>query len=555
MQEIKTSIAAVCAELFDQEVDVVLTRPDTQFGDYATNVAMQLAKPLGKNPREIAESIAAKIRENSSDVIDDISVAGPGFLNITLTDTALIASLQSDISQLSPYKRVLLEYSCPNAFKELHTGHLYQTVVGDSMGRLLEATGAKVYRANFGGDVGLHVAKCLYGIIQKLDGEHPEKLAQITDTERPEWISSAYVAGSGAYESDESAKQRITELNTQVYAIHNEEDHQSNLAQLYWTCRGWSYDYFKAFYEEIRVEPFDKYYPESTTATPGMSLIEQNKGTVFADSDGAVVFDGEAVGLHTRVFITSKGLPTYETKDLGVIAEEAADFSYDKRMIMTGNDQSEYMKVVFAALAAFNPELAAKQTHLTHGTVRFGTGQKMSSRLGNVTRAADVIQTVSQTVADTNPATDHYTTALAAIKYSFLKHRLGGDIAFDINESVSLEGNSGPYLQYAHARARSILAKTTVQPASLTDLEPGERLLAQKLSEYTEVVQRSATELLPHHICTYLYELSQEFNRFYEKNRVISDPRETQRLQLVTLYANTLKQGLSLLGIHAPNQM
>lgn len=555
MQEISQVIQNAVKELFNVDIEVVLTRPDEQFGDYATNVALQLAKQVGKNPREIAEALAVKIRENSVKTLKSIDVAGPGFLNITLSDEALTTGLTYDLHEIKQYDAVLLEYSCPNAFKELHTGHLYQTIVGDAMGRILEATGSKVYRANFGGDVGLHVAKCLYGIVQELGGEFPEKLSSVDTLNRAQWISGKYVAGATAYEEDESAKASITEINSKIYAFHADNDHESSLAQIYWTCREWSYDYFKDFYEKIKVEPFNKYYPESSTTQPGLDLVRQHTGTVFSESDGAVVFEGEKSGLHTRVFITSKGLPTYEAKDLGVIFAEIDDFTYDKRVIMTGNDQSEYMKVVFAALAEINTEVAAKQTHFANGTIRFGTGQKMSSRLGNVTRAVEVIEEIDRVIAEQNPDSDHYATALAAIKYSFLKHRLGGDIAFDITESVSLEGNSGPYLQYAHARARSVLRKADAIGAIPDNLEEGERSLARKLNEFQEVVARAAHDFMPHHITGYLYELSQVFNRFYEHNRVIGDPREAERLYLVNQYADTLKNGLSLLGVHAPDQM
>jgi arginyl-tRNA synthetase len=286
-----------------------------------------------------------------------------------------------------------------------------------------------------------------------------------------------------------------------------------------------------------------------------MQLVKAHTPGVFAESDGAVVYKGEDAGLHTRVFVTSKGLPTYETKDLGVITNEVKDFAYDKRILITGNDQSEYMKVVFAALRAIDAELAAKQNHLTNGTVRFGSGEKMSSRLGNVTSATEVIKTVGAAVeAETEELRSQVT--LGAIKYSFLKHRLGGDIAFDVNESVSLEGNSGPYLQYAHARARSILAKApNFEAGGLHDMTAPERSLARKLTEYSEVVEQAVTEFMPHHICTYLYELAQVFNRFYEQSRVIGDEREAMRLTLVRTYALTLEQGLGLLGIAAPEKI
>ena len=554
-QDLEQTIAAAVQELFGQTVRVELTRPEEQFGDYATNVALQLAKPVGKNPREIAQALAEHFANDPFMRLKKAEVAGPGFLNLTLTDEALAAATELRVAELYKGHRVLLEYSCPNPFKELHTGHLYQTIAGDAIGRMLEATGVTVFRANFGGDVGLHVAKCLYGIVQELGGEVPKCLAEVPENQRSAWLSAAYVRGAKAYEEDPQAKEAVASINAQVYAFHTMDDHESGLAQIYWTCREWSYDYFKAFYHQIEVEAFNRYYPESECAEPGLAAVRKHIGTVFVESDGAVVYQGEDAGLHTRVFITKQGLPTYETKDTGVILLEAKDFTYDKRVIMTGNDQSEYMKVVFAALGAMNPELAAKQVHVANGTVRFGGGQKMSSRLGNVTKAVDVLRVVDDAVAAERPDSSHEQTALAAIKYSFLKHRLGGDIAFDVDESVSLEGNSGPYLQYAHARARSILARAQAAEADLAGLTADERSVVRKLAEYNEVVARAADDMLPHLICTYLYELAQKFNQFYEHNRVVDDPREAVRLGLVRRYADTLKHGLTMLGITAPERM
>jgi arginyl-tRNA synthetase len=551
-QELVQAVAAATKKVYGVDVVPELSRPDEQFGDFSTNVALKLAGQLGQNPREVAEALGAELTTHK--LLSEVTVAGPGFLNFWLSDGALLDHVKTAVSEINAGRKVLLEYSCPNAFKELHTGHLYQTIAGDALGKLFEATGATVYRANFGGDVGLHVAKCLYGIVQKLGGEFPGLLFEVPIDKRSQWLSEAYVTGAKAYEDDPAAKSTIDDINGQVYGFHTMEDHETDMAQIYWECRDWSYTYFKEFYTDVEVAPFDKYYPESTTTTPGLEVVKSNTPGVFEESDGAVVYKGEDAGLHTRVFITSKGLPTYETKDLGVIMSEYKDFAYDKRILLTGNDQTAYMKVVFAALNALDAELASKQTHITNGTVRFGSGQKMSSRLGNVTRAVDVLNTIADTVEADNETVKHQIT-LGAIKYSFLKHKLGGDISFDVSESVSMEGNSGPYLQYAHARARSILTKTKGVIPPYTEVSKSERSLVRKLGEYSEIVSLSVHELLPHHICTYLYELAQTFNRFYESNRVIGDARESQRLALVTAYADTLKQGLGLLGIDAPDRM
>jgi arginyl-tRNA synthetase len=457
---------------------------------------------------------------------------------------------------LPPVKQILLEYSCPNPFKEVHTGHMYQTFLGDALGRMYERAGTKVFRANFGGDVGLHVGKAMWGILQELGGEYPEKLDNIEEIGRPAYLGRAYVAGSSAYEADEEAKLEITTLNKKVYQLHADSDHESAFARIYWTCRQWSYDYFTTLYARIGAEPFDKFYPESTTSMPGLELVEGNTGDVFKESEGAIVLPEEISGLHTRVFVTSQGLPTYETKDLGVIALEAADFTYDKRIIMTGNDQSEYMKVVFKALELINPELGAKQTHVINGTVRFGDGKKMSSRLGNVSRALDVLEVASEVVTAEND-TMRNQISLGALKYSLLKNRIGGDIAFDLEQSVSLEGNSGPYLQYAAVRAMSILAKVTEakNAEGTAELDEYERTLAWQLAQYGDAVQQALVDSSPHHVCSYLYALSQSFNRFYENSRVVGDEREGLRVQLVARYREVLTEGLGLLGIEVPERM
>ncbi len=459
-------VSAIVKELFNVDVDVVLTRPEPQFGDYATSVALQLAGRVGKNPREVAEAIVEKLR--ASGEYSDVSVAGPGFINIRLGDASLIASLEATprTDESSTY---VIEYSCPNAFKELHTGHLYQTIIGDILARLVETTGNTVHRTSFGGDVGLHAAKCLWGMIATLGGEFPEKLDDVEQTPfaRARWISECYVRGASGYEESDEAKGVIDELNKTIYSLHLQPENESAIARLYWTTRQWSFDYFDAFYDLLHVDHM-RYIPESETMPIGMDVAREQltKGNL-RESDGAVVFDGdESKHLHTRVFITSKGLPTYETKDIGVIWLEKRDYDFDKRILITGNDQQEYMRVVFAAAETFRPELTGTMTHLTNGTVRFGDGSKMSSRLGNVTRAIDVFDIVREKVSElVKDETLVDTVTLGAIKYVFAKYRLGGDISFDIDETVSLAGNSGPYIQYAHARARSILAKSDVQPA------------------------------------------------------------------------------------------
>jgi arginyl-tRNA synthetase len=553
----KNQLIEIISRLFDLSVEPEITRPEPKFGDYSTNIALKLAGQLHDNPRAVAEKIAAQLEETG--LYKQVAIAGPGFINVFVKDATLLSTIGATPEKYFDGQRIVFEYSCPNAFKELHTGHLYQTIYGDITARLMLLGGADLQRTSFGGDVGLHVAKCLYGIVAKLGGVLLGKLQEVDSDPfvRSSWISSCYVAGAKAYEESAETKAEIDTLNKTIYGFHASKDHESPLAKIYWETRKWSFAYFDAFYDLIAVEKM-RYYPESETAPIGMNVVQEQlaKG-LLKQSDGAVVFEGdESKHLHTRVFVTSKGLPTYETKDIGVIWLEQQDYGFDHRFILTGNDQKEYMRVVFAAAEAFQPELAGTMTHMTNGTVKFADGQKMSSRLGNVTRALDVIEIVRAKITelvDDASLVDEVT--LGAIKYAFARYSLGGDISFNIDETVSLAGNSGPYLQYAHARARRIIEKLAYVPESLDMIYREDQDLIRKLGEYTDVQSLAIQRLQPHLICNYLFELAQEFNRYYEKNRVIDDEKEAHRAAIVQTYADTLKNGLSILGITAPNKM
>jgi arginyl-tRNA synthetase len=543
--EYEKAIADICQQLFNVKAKPDLVRPEVQFGDFSTNVAMQLAGKLNNSPKEIAEKIIDELKKQNTEA----SIAGPGFINLKLQDAELIK--HTGKVNKSRNDKLLLEYSCPNAFKDLHVGHLYQTILGDCLARVYERLGAKVYRVTYGGDVGLHVARSIWAIVKELGGENPGGLSKINEAERGPWLAKMYVNGTKADETASSG-QEIAAINKRIYEIHDKNDKTSPLAKIYWTTRQWSYELFDQFYKEIKVKEFDRSIGESETYRPGLEIVKKHKNSVFVESDGAIVLDKDKSGLHTRVFVTKEGLATYEAKDLGVITLEAKSYEYDKRIIMTGNDQKEYMQVIFAALNLINPELGKKQNSVTHGIVKFGDGQKMSSRLGNTTRAFDVLRAAQTNVKNNDP-----NVALGAVKYTFLKNSIGGDISFDLEQSVSIEGNSGPYLQYALVRARSILKKGESQstfPVGL-ELDPQERRLTAWLTRYQETLEECVNQNSLHYLCNYLYELSQVFNSFYETSRVIDDPRSNLRLWLVKRYEETLADGLGNLGIPTPEEM
>ena len=552
--ELSNTIAELIKERFSLDISPELSRPEPQFGDVSTNVALKVAGLTKKKPHDVAAELAKHLRE--LDDLIEVNVAGPGFINLRFNDAALLANWSLELPQTYRHKNVVVEYSDPNPFKVLHAGHLYTSIMGDAIANLVEGAGAHVHRVNFGGDVGLHVGKTMWAIVRALGGEHPEKLADIDKEKRADWMAARYVEGTVAYDDEESVKGEIIAYNRAVYALHSDDDHDSPFAKIYWTCRQWSYDYFDAFYARIGTS-FEKYYPESQTSERGLKEVKAQIGEVFAESEGAVVFAGEAFGLHTRVFINREGLPTYEAKDVGLIFTKYDDFKFDRSIVITGNDQEQYMEVVLKAIEQFAPELAHASTHLTHGIVKLAGGVKMSSRKGNFLRAVDVLNYAHKANAELNGAGSDGTVSLGAVKYAFLKQRMGGDIVYDPDESVSIHGNSGPYLQYAHARACSIRAKSSEKAIDSADatFDASERALALKLSEYSDVTTRALEDLMPHLVCTYLYELAQAFNRFYESSRIIGDPRETTRLLLVDRYQQTLAHGLGLLGITAPEHL
>lgn len=562
MEKFEKIISEIVKNLFSIEVAVELSRPELKFGDLATSVAMQIVKQVGKNPREIAEQISEELRKD--DNFAEVTTAGPGFINLRLSDKYLIGELNEMVKSSKSYgksklyenKVVVTEYSDPNPFKVLHVGHFYTSVVGDAISNLIESAGGKVHRVNFGGDVGLHVAKTIWAIIENLGDESPDKLTEIPVEERSDFMGECYILGTRAYEENENAKAAITEYNKKIYALHKDSDHESGFAKIYWTCREWSYNYFDAFYEKIGTK-FEKYYPESTTSEVGLETVkEQLKNGVYEESNGAVIFDGEKYGLHTRVFINREGLPTYESKDVGLAVMKWDDYHFDKSVIITGNEQAEYMKVVMKSMEQFAPELVARTTHLTHGMVKLPGAEKMSSRRGNFLRAIDVLDLVSEEYKKTQGVVDDK-LILGAIRYTFLKNRLGGDLIFNTEESVNMQGNSGPYLQYSIVRAKSILRN--VNTSFNSDIQTGfnkfERALLVKLLEFQDVIDMATKELSPHQICTYLYELAQNFNRFYENSRVAGDLREDLRARLVIIYAEFLCRGLKILGIQIPEKM
>ena len=540
-------IASIIFDQFQVDVQPELSRPDEQFGDYTTNVAMQLAGRLKKNPREVAEIIATALRETGE--YADVTVAGPGFLNIRLTNTALVAELATEPPKNRNGQKVIIETNNPNPFKAMHVGHAFNSILADTIANILDASGAEVHRVSYHGDVGAHVGKSMWAILRYINGD-VTKLDAITETERNAFMSKMYAEGARAAKEDEAAKAEIAQLSAQSFTLDD-----PLYKQVYDICKAWSFAEIDRTIARLGNEPIEKRYLESQADSLGVATIKQHVGDVFIESDGAIVFPGEQYGQFDAAFVSSSGRGLYPARDLGLMQLKNDDYKAEKSYIVTDNAQAPYFKNVIKAAELALPELTGVTQNISTGTLTLTTG-KMSSRTGDVVTIDALFSQVQEAVAARGSEPKDELVA-GAMRYQFLKVKVGSDVVFDPQSAVSLQGNTGSYLQYAHARARRILENATaargeIQP-ELLNIE--ERSLVRKLTEYRDVSARAQAELLPHHICNYLFETSQIFNRFYEQHKVVGSNEESHRAALVERYADTLKRGLSVLGIHAPEQM
>jgi len=540
-----TKIAQLVADEFGEHVAVKLTRPDPEFGDYATNVALQLAGKLGKSPQEIAEQLAEKLRTSSE--FAAVTVAGPGFINLTLSDSALLNLIDEKPEQERAGQTIVIETNNPNPFKAMHIGHAFNAILADTIANLLAYDGAEIHRVSYHGDVGLHVGKSMYSLLQYVDGD-TAKLDAIPVAERNTFMSRMYAEGSTAYKEDETAKAKIDELAKDSFAPTSEL-----YEKVYDICKTWSFDQIEGIVHRLGNQPVERRFLESEADPIGVATVKANVPNVFQESDGALIFKGSDYGSFDNAFVASNGNGLYGARDLGLMQLKNDAYHAAKSYIVTAEEQRDYFKGVIAAAELCLPELKGVTVNIAHGTVKLATG-KMSSRDGDVIEIDWLFDQFGEAIKERGgePTDD---IIAGALRYQFLRVKIGGDVVFDVSDAVSLTGNTGSYLQYAHARAKRILEKVNGNIEKLSEIHDEDRLLLRKLSEYSETIELAKRTLEPHHITTYLFELAQEFNRYYEKNQVVGNELETHRLSLVATYADTLYAGLAILGIAAPDKM
>lgn len=629
VEELQKAIQVALKSIGVEVSSVALEHPaDIAHGDYSTNVALEFfskvrvslgpklkkrtekkgevcARPRGQegvgyqtykgvsfhSPGEFARKIVLELEKATPLSVEKIEVAGPGFINFYLKPEFFaeeVKKVGEDFGKNKnlKWKKIMVEYTDPNPFKPFHIGHLMGNAIGESIARLIEAEGSKVVRACWQGDVGLHVAKAIWGAQQAI-----KKLELKVESFTPEDWGKAYVIGSFAYDGhgkhnmqtwydkksgdfidvltddlviEGRVKGEIDELNKTIF-----EQSDESVNELYKSGRRVCLDHFNEIYNVLGTK-FDHNFYEGIEGRDGIPIVEQGlKDGVFEKSDGAVVYKGdETKGLHTRVFLTSKGLPTYEAKELGLNkAKFEKEPDLDESIIITANEQSDYFKVVLAAMGEVMPEVAEKTKHIAHGMMRFADS-KMSSRKGNVITGEALLERVKvmvqEKIAERDMSTEEKArvaefVAVGAIKYSILRQAIGGDIIFDFEKSISFEGDSGPYLQYSYVRAKSVLEKAKdvgikpsveVRPQQIAEIE-------RRLYRFPEVVARAREEYQPHHITTYLTELAGVFNSWYANGKIVdtSDTTSPYKLALTEAFSHVMKNGLWLLGIKVPEKM
>ncbi len=547
---------------------VIEIPPSPELGDYAFPCFI-LAKEMKKSPAGIATELAAKIGKKLSVGIEKIGAAGP-YLNFFLDKKILVESAVSRIlkekekfgkAKEAKKGKVMVEFCHANTHKAFHIGHTRNISLGESISRILESRGIKVIRANYQGDIGMHVAKTLWGMLnlKKLGLQEPEN-------EKGRWLGIVYAKASQAAK-DEKTAEEINKINQQLYSG------DKKLNDLWKKTRKWSIDYFeKVIYPDFYAK-FDRFYFESEVEQEGVKIAKKLLEDKIAKlSEGAIIMDFEKQGLGVFILLKSDGTPLYSTKDLELAELQDKEYAPGRILHIVASEQNLYFSQLIKTVQSYNKKLADKEEHISYELVILPTG-KMASREGNVILYDDTLEEIKRLVKAEITGRDKGINStelekrakkisLGAIKYSMLKQSPNKTIVFNEEEITRFEGDTGPYLQYSYARASSILKKAKISESSIksikiSSLEFHEIELAKKLYQFPDVAEGACRQLNPSSIANYAFELAKLFNEFYHSCPVIHSDKETQkqRLALVQSFRIVMKNALWLLGMDAIEEM
>ncbi len=588
-EKLKNIIETALGNLGISGVDFTLEHPtELSHGDFACNVAMVAAKQVGKNPKVLAEEIIAEIQKADSPLLAGeglgVRSAGPGFINFKLSQGFFEQEIPA-IANSNPLldrgeggsrsepgevfgkvvtfrdKKVLVEHSSPNLFKPFHVGHMMNNAIGESLVRLMKFSGAEVRTMSFPSDISLGIAKAITLATDQYENE--ENWKQFTEIS--EWAQAIiimgtwYVEGTKKFDEDEDFQKRVKITADKLFSSMDSLE-----LEIFNFCKRINIEYFEQVVARLG-STFDSYIYESEAGEVGKKIVLENTPSVFTESEGAVVYVPEESKKHisTSVFINSQGNPTYEAKDLGLLSMKFKQEFPDLSLFVTDYQQIPHFDAVLDAAEKINKDWSDKSVHIAHGRMSF-KGKKMSSRLGGVPLATEILETILEEVRERSGDRniDNETMdaiAVGAIKFAILRAKPGQNINFDPETSLSFEGDSGPYLQYTHARITSLLEKGAglgILPKYQKDQDVAD--VERMVYRLPGIVENAITEYAPQYIVTYLLQVAQTFNSFYAANTIVDAEHpeiSAHRLAIAQAVQVVLKNGLWLLGIKAPNKM
>jgi len=533
--------------------------PSLELGDFAFPCFV-LAKEHKKNPTEIAQMLTKKLKSNA---FEKVEAKGP-YINFFLNKKKLAESTINEILEKKEKygslklgrEKVMVEFSQPNTHKAFHVGHIRGTSLGESISRIFEFTGNKAVRANYSGDTGMHIAKWLW-CYQKF-----HKKEKLNDEES--WIASIYVDAVKRLSDNKDFQEEVNEVNKK---LESKEDKKLN--ELWKKTRTASVSAWKKIYKELNTH-FDVHYFESDVEKPAKDFANNLiKKKIAKISEGATIvefsdFNEEKLGVF--LLLRTDGTVLYGGKDMSLAERKFNEFKLNKSYYVVGREQDLYLQQVFKTLELAKSKASKKSFSILLSEVRLPTG-KMSSRTGDNVLYSDfkkeLVDYAKSEIKKRHKINSEeteqraLTIAIGSMKYAMLKQDINKNIVFDKKEAMNFEGNTGPYLLYTYARARSILRKAKYKKKSFTikELNESEKALITQLAKFPEIVERAYKNLTPHVIATYAYQISQTFNEFYHKNKAIGSKEELFRLALIDSFSITLKNSLHLLSIETLEKM
>lgn len=587
---ISASISLGLRQLFSIEAnDISLQETKKEFEGTFTCVVFPYTKQAGMAPPMIAQKLGEFVQANNEHV-DQFQVV-QGFLNLSLKEETWVSILaeclaDSNAFQLAPKnEKVLIEYSSPNTNKPLHLGHLRNNFLGYSVAQIMEAAGYEVIKSNLVNDRGIHICKSMLAYQLFGSGETPETSGMKGD----HLVGKYYVAFDKAYKEEIETLKKAGKTEDQAKAeapilfqaqamLLAWEQQDPEVIALWERMNSWVFAGFEKSYTQMGVD-FDKIYRESNTYLLGKKIVDEGlaQGVFFQKPDGSVWINLEAEGLDEKLVLRKDGTSVYITQDMGTAQLKYADFGADKSIYVVGNEQDYHFEVLFHILKKLNKPYSTGNFHLSYGMVDLPSG-KMKSREGTVVDADDLMAEMIQTakertmelgkidgfsVAESNELFNQL--GMGALKYFLLKVDPKKRMLFNPVESIDFQGNTGPFIQYTHARIKSIVRKAAeldisnewTEDQSIT-LATAEQELVYLIAQYKLKIEEAASQLAPSVIAQYVYDLAKQFNKFYNELSIINEEDKTKqkiRLSLVEMTGKTIRQAALLLGVIVPERM